>query len=80
MKKVFLSAVAIAVVFVAFAFTPSEKNNLLDDAQVLSELEVARETGTCDTKYRVQETFSECDRVHTDPVIIKDKAEIIGGY
>lgn len=76
MKKVFLSAAAIAVVFATFAFSPADKNNLLDDAQAVTQQELKAETGTCDTKYKTQETFSECDRTHTDaPAPIRDIQE-----
>ncbi|MEO1033803.1 MAG: hypothetical protein AAFX55_20640 [Bacteroidota bacterium] len=80
MKKVFLSVTAIAVAFVTFAFSPTEKNNLLDDAQTLSGFELARAAATCDTKYKTQETFTECDRVHTDPIEEEVQSEILGDY
>lgn len=81
MKKVFIFAAVISVAFATFAFSPADKNNLLDDAQALTELEVVAQTGTCDSKYKVNETFTECDTVHTGPAVIRqEQADVLGTY
>lgn len=80
MKKVFLSAAAISVAFVAFAFAPAEKNDLLNDAQTLTEVELASETGICDAKYRTERDFSECNRITTPPSEVEIQTNILGKY
>ena len=68
MKKTILSAAAIAVTFVAFAFAPFEKNNALDNTLALEVTELSAEAGTCSTRYKTQESFSECDVHHFDKI------------
>ncbi|SFB80757.1 hypothetical protein SAMN04487891_102449 [Flagellimonas taeanensis] len=80
MKKVFLSAAAIAVTFVALAFSPVEKNNALDDAQALKLVDLESEAGTCDTKYRTETDFSECNRIHTPPTEVEAKTSVLNNY
>ncbi|WP_108115987.1 hypothetical protein [Kordia periserrulae] len=80
MKKMFSCAAVIAVAFATFAFSPADKNNLLDEAKAITQQELRAETGTCDTKYKTQETFSECDRIHTEPVEQETQSNILGGY
>jgi len=80
MKKVFLSTAAIAVAFMAFAFNPAEKNNSMDNVQVLSEMDLEKAAGFCDTKWRTQADFSECDRTTTPPDAIDAQSDILGDY
>lgn len=80
MKKIIFSAAAISVTFVAFAFAPADKNNLLSEAQTLSEVEFTRESSFCDTKYRTEKDFSECNRITTLPSELEIQSNILGEY
>ncbi|UGU16861.1 hypothetical protein LS482_03075 [Sinomicrobium kalidii] len=66
MKKTILSAAAVALTFVAFAFTPDTKRNTLDNAGDFQVTDLNSAQSTCETRYRTQESFSECDRTHTE--------------
>lgn len=64
MKKMILSAAAIAVTFGFFAFTPVEKNNAMDNIEAFEVADLKSTTGTCSTRYKTNTTFSECDTEH----------------
>ncbi len=65
MKKLILSAAAIAVTFGFFAFTPAEQNNVVNNAVTTDANFVG---GSCDTKYMTDVTFSKCNKTWTDPI------------
>lgn len=80
MKKIFISTAAIAVAFLTFAFSPVEKNNGMDNAQTLSQVDFEKESGICDTKYRVENDFSECNRITTLPSVLAVQSSILRKY
>ncbi|KXX72614.1 hypothetical protein [Flammeovirga sp. SJP92] len=67
MKKVFLSATGIALTFVAFAFTPVQKNNSM--GELLDTQAMLAAAGKCSTKMETQNTFSKCDNTWTEDAL-----------
>lgn len=84
MRKSILSAAAIAVSFVAFAFAPVEKNNAMENALSYEIAELSSEAGTCSTRYKTQESFSECDVDHFEDELSQSQFdtqnEVLGKY
>ncbi|NME72714.1 hypothetical protein [Flammeovirga aprica] len=66
MKKVFLSATGIAVAFMAFAFTPVQKNNSM--GEMLDTQTPIASTGTCSTKMQTSAGFTRCDNTWEEKV------------
>ncbi|EIJ39666.1 hypothetical protein JoomaDRAFT_2695 [Galbibacter orientalis DSM 19592] len=81
MKKTILSFALITIIFVAFAFAPAETNNSLTDDFEITDT-VIEAQATCSTKYRTQESFSECNNTHTGEVLKQFEAmsNILGKY
>ena len=52
----------------------------MDNVQILSEMDLEKAAGFCDTKWRTQADFSECDRTTTRPSEIATQNEILNSY
>jgi hypothetical protein len=64
MKKIIFPTVAIAATFVAFSFSPAEKNNTINKAEVATKKIPAG--GACDSKFSTNVTFTKCDTKWTE--------------
>jgi hypothetical protein len=73
MKKIIFPTVAIAATFVAFSFSPAEKNNTINQAEV-STVKIPA-GGSCDSKFQTNQTFSKCDTRWTDATLAPAKSQ-----
>jgi len=81
MRKIILSAAAIAVSFAVFAFVPVEKNNATENA-IISDLGEWGAFANCSTKYKTETTFSECNNTHEQRYSpqLEDEKEVLNKY
>lgn len=77
MKKVILSAVAVAAAFMAFAFTPVTTNSAISNT-ITNAVEVP--AGKCETKYQTDVTFDKCNSSWTESATFQDQSSVLEKY
>lgn len=73
MKRIIFSTVAIVATFVAFSFSPAEKNNTINKSEVATMKIPAG--GACDSKFSTNVTFSKCDTKWTESTTTLGKSQ-----